>query len=188
MQKAAICIGIGALYQITLIYELCLRRAVVFCMQGDWVNGQYHGKGKYEWADGRCYEGDWEENRMHGQGVFTDINGHRWVVVGGELMPTVLSVCMSCSVMQPMCIFISHRMLRPMRCCPAPLCAQMGWSVFQRVRSRPCQWLMRSGCGLVALHEGKWASDDGCMWFKHCAVAWLQLWWVVHCVFKDSTM
>jgi hypothetical protein len=47
--------------------------------QGQWVKGQYHGRGKYSWPDGRSYEGEWQENKMHGQGVYTDINGHRWV-------------------------------------------------------------------------------------------------------------
>jgi hypothetical protein len=55
-------------------------------MQGQWVKGQYHGRGKYSWPDGRSYEGDWEENKMHGQGVYTDINGHRWVDGQGPML------------------------------------------------------------------------------------------------------
>jgi len=30
-----------------------------------------HGRGKYEWSDGRKYDGDYIEDLKHGYGVFT---------------------------------------------------------------------------------------------------------------------
>lgn len=39
--------------------------------EGEWLNGEFHGKGKFTWADGSEYDGDYHEGKKHGQGRFT---------------------------------------------------------------------------------------------------------------------
>lgn len=39
--------------------------------EGEFKNNLFHGKGKYEWSDGRSYEGDWVEGKMEGDGEFS---------------------------------------------------------------------------------------------------------------------
>mmetsp|Transcript_26174 Transcript_26174/g.86089 ORF Transcript_26174/g.86089 Transcript_26174/m.86089 type:complete len:108 (-) Transcript_26174:163-486(-) len=47
-------------------------------LQGDWVDNEFHGQGKYQWSTGAYYMGAWEKNRMHGQGTFVDDTGREW--------------------------------------------------------------------------------------------------------------
>mmetsp|Transcript_13475 Transcript_13475/g.18460 ORF Transcript_13475/g.18460 Transcript_13475/m.18460 type:complete len:168 (-) Transcript_13475:124-627(-) len=46
--------------------------------QGECVEGQYHGIGKYTWADGSWYQGNWFHNRFHGEGEYHDKKGQHW--------------------------------------------------------------------------------------------------------------
>ena len=40
--------------------------------QGDFVDGKFHGRGKYYFAEsGKIYEGDFHENNMEGKGRLT---------------------------------------------------------------------------------------------------------------------
>ncbi len=38
---------------------------------GDWVNGNRHGMGTYTWTDGDSYTGDWVEGERTGKGTYT---------------------------------------------------------------------------------------------------------------------
>ena len=38
--------------------------------EGEWLNNNMHGKGKYVWADGRSYEGSYEQDKKHGFGTY----------------------------------------------------------------------------------------------------------------------
>ena len=38
---------------------------------GDWVEGEMHGRGVYTYAHGDSYDGDWVEGKKHGRGVHT---------------------------------------------------------------------------------------------------------------------
>lgn len=40
--------------------------------RGDWINGIFNGKGRYEWADGSWFEGDWVDGKRNGQGTYYD--------------------------------------------------------------------------------------------------------------------
>lgn len=37
--------------------------------EGEWKNGQLHGKGKFKYIDGREYAGDYRENLKNGFGI-----------------------------------------------------------------------------------------------------------------------
>ena len=32
--------------------------------EGEWKDGNMHGKGKMTWSDGRVYEGEWEDDKI----------------------------------------------------------------------------------------------------------------------------
>ena len=38
--------------------------------EGQFLNSNIHGKGKYIFADGREYDGEWVNNKLHGKGRF----------------------------------------------------------------------------------------------------------------------
>ena len=47
-----------------------------YTYEGDWKDGQKHGKGKYtDYADGDTYEGEWKDGTQHGQGKITYTDG-----------------------------------------------------------------------------------------------------------------
>lgn len=37
--------------------------------EGEWKNGQKHGKGRMQYASGNVYEGEWRDNVKHGFGT-----------------------------------------------------------------------------------------------------------------------
>jgi hypothetical protein len=39
--------------------------------EGEWLNGEFHGKGKFTWANGTEYIGDYNQGKKHGFGRFT---------------------------------------------------------------------------------------------------------------------
>ncbi len=43
--------------------------------EGDYLNGQKNGIGKYVWKDGSEYKGDWVNNSMQGWGIYNFSNG-----------------------------------------------------------------------------------------------------------------
>jgi hypothetical protein len=43
--------------------------------EGDFVNGKITGKGKKIWPNGEVYEGDWLNDNRTGKGKYTDANG-----------------------------------------------------------------------------------------------------------------
>ncbi len=43
--------------------------------EGEFLNGSRNGKGKYFWTNGEIYEGDFVENKITGKGIFTRKNG-----------------------------------------------------------------------------------------------------------------
>ena len=38
--------------------------------EGEWVDGNIHGKGKYYYQNGSTYEGDYNMNKRHGYGQY----------------------------------------------------------------------------------------------------------------------
>lgn len=46
--------------------------------EGDWKDGNLHGKGKISLLSGVCYEGDWKDGNMHGKGNISLPNGLRY--------------------------------------------------------------------------------------------------------------
>ena len=45
---------------------------------GDWRDGERHGRGTSYLADGSYYEGEYKDGKAHGQGVFYHANGNRY--------------------------------------------------------------------------------------------------------------
>ncbi len=43
--------------------------------EGEWENGQRHGKGRLIWKNGKIYEGDWRNDKLNGKGRLRWING-----------------------------------------------------------------------------------------------------------------
>ena len=43
---------------------------------GEWVNDEINGKGKYTWPNGDFYEGDWNNGNAHGYGTMKSSNGN----------------------------------------------------------------------------------------------------------------
>ena len=37
--------------------------------EGEYFEGQFHGKGKYVRKDGLTYEGEWKDGKKHGNGI-----------------------------------------------------------------------------------------------------------------------
>ena len=46
--------------------------------EGDWLNGKMHGRGTYIWTDGRKYEGEYHEDKKEGEGIFEWPDGKRY--------------------------------------------------------------------------------------------------------------
>ena len=38
---------------------------------GSWKENNMHGKGVYQWKDGRIYQGDYLNDKKHGFGIYT---------------------------------------------------------------------------------------------------------------------
>ena len=47
--------------------------------EGDYMDGKYHGKGKFTYLDGATYLGEWKNGRKHGQGTFSFPYGDKYV-------------------------------------------------------------------------------------------------------------
>jgi hypothetical protein len=45
---------------------------------GAFLNGLFHGEGRYQYSDGSYYQGGWNGNKMHGKGLYVDADGVRW--------------------------------------------------------------------------------------------------------------
>ncbi len=45
---------------------------------GEYKDEKMHGKGTYNFADGRNYTGDWVHGKKMGHGVFISTNGDRY--------------------------------------------------------------------------------------------------------------
>ena len=43
--------------------------------EGEYYMDKKHGRGKYTWADGRIYDGMWADGKQHGEGIYTLIDG-----------------------------------------------------------------------------------------------------------------
>ena len=43
--------------------------------EGDTVNGELHGVGRYDWVDGSSYEGDFKNGEVHGEGTMQYVDG-----------------------------------------------------------------------------------------------------------------
>lgn len=46
--------------------------------EGEWLDGESHGKGVYYYADGSYYDGSWVVGKMTGKGTFVYANGNRY--------------------------------------------------------------------------------------------------------------
>ncbi len=46
--------------------------------KGEFLNGNKHGKGTYNWAKGDRYEGEWKDGKKHGKGTYISANGGRY--------------------------------------------------------------------------------------------------------------
>ena len=46
--------------------------------QGEFLNNEIDGRGRYEWKDGKVYEGQWSHNLMHGFGILIFPDGNRY--------------------------------------------------------------------------------------------------------------
>ena len=44
---------------------------------GGYVADKKHGYGEFFWPDGRIYEGNWKNGIQHGRGVYTSRNGFK---------------------------------------------------------------------------------------------------------------
>jgi hypothetical protein len=45
--------------------------------EGEWLIGNFHGRGIYTWADGDRFEGDYLNGQRHGRGIMTYANKDR---------------------------------------------------------------------------------------------------------------
>lgn len=45
---------------------------------GDTVDGQIHGEGRFDWADGSSYEGDFKNGEVHGEGSMQYVDGSKY--------------------------------------------------------------------------------------------------------------
>ncbi|MXZ55355.1 MAG: hypothetical protein F4227_02175 [Gammaproteobacteria bacterium] len=45
---------------------------------GDTVDGQIHGEGRFDWADGSSYEGDFKNGEVHGEGTMQYVDGSKY--------------------------------------------------------------------------------------------------------------
>jgi len=53
-------------------------RTLGMVYEGDWVDDQFHGQGKYLWTDGSVYEGTFAWGTIHGKGTFTPTPGYSY--------------------------------------------------------------------------------------------------------------
>ena len=45
---------------------------------GDTVDGEIHGVGRFDWANGSSYEGDFKNGEVHGEGTMQYVNGSKY--------------------------------------------------------------------------------------------------------------
>ena len=43
--------------------------------EGEFIDDQFHGKGKLTMKDGSYYDGNWEKNKQNGKGIKKNSNG-----------------------------------------------------------------------------------------------------------------
>jgi len=58
---------------VTEIKKVTYDNGVIY--EGEFVNDNMHGKGKYTFINGNIYEGEFVNNKMHGKGKYTYVNG-----------------------------------------------------------------------------------------------------------------
>lgn len=46
--------------------------------EGNWVNNQANGKGKFTYNNRDVYEGNWKNGKANGYGIFTHHSGSRY--------------------------------------------------------------------------------------------------------------
>jgi len=46
--------------------------------EGEWLNGNLHGRGIFTSADGNRYDGEWRDDKKHGRGINTSADGDRY--------------------------------------------------------------------------------------------------------------
>ena len=46
--------------------------------EGEWKDGKFHGRGIYTWPDGTKYDGEWKDDKKHGKGVYTFHSGAKY--------------------------------------------------------------------------------------------------------------
>ena len=54
---------------------------------GDFVEDEFEGKGKYIYENGKYYEGQWSNSLRHGEGILYNKNGkikHKGIFVNGK--------------------------------------------------------------------------------------------------------
>ncbi len=47
-------------------------------LRGQWKDGESHGKGKMDFANGDKYTGDWLNDIRTGEGIYSFANGNRY--------------------------------------------------------------------------------------------------------------
>ena len=47
--------------------------------EGWWLNGHFHGKGKFTWNDGSSYTGEWNMSVMEGKGEIKKCDGSKYI-------------------------------------------------------------------------------------------------------------
>ena len=45
--------------------------------EGEYFMDEKHGHGKYFWHDGRIYDGNWANGKQHGEGIYILSDGNR---------------------------------------------------------------------------------------------------------------
>ena len=64
-------------YAIYFTSNVCWHR-IGAVYTGNFVNGMFHGEGRYQYLDGANYFGLWHNNKMHGKGEYVDSDGTSW--------------------------------------------------------------------------------------------------------------
>lgn len=57
----------------------CMKKTIYKWYEGEYKDGDYHGKGTFDYPFGSVYEGEWKNGNKHGQGTFTFPNGDKYV-------------------------------------------------------------------------------------------------------------
>ena len=57
----------------------CMKKTLYKWYEGEYKDGDYHGKGTFNYPFGSVYEGEWKNGKKHGQGTFTYTNGDKYV-------------------------------------------------------------------------------------------------------------